>query len=71
MEEKPAEWPSARRVTVTSHGENGSPAGTWHGWELLEDIEGYASAGQLWLDGQDVGQDESVSPAGNWIIEAE
>lgn len=58
----PREWEGrSRRVQIET------PAGTFHGWELTEDIEGYCSAGQIWLDGDE----DSSQPAGDWVIEDE
>lgn len=62
---RPAEWAAARRVSVILDTEDGPV--TWHGWQLAEDIEGGSRAGQIWFDGRD----ESIEPAGDWLIDDE
>lgn len=63
---RPDGWVNARRVTIECDDGEGNTRIS-RGWELLENIEGYCSAGQLWFDGDD----ESTEPAGSWIIEEE
>ena len=66
----PREWEGrARRVTVSNilaQDQDGTEFElSLRGWELMEDIEGYCKAGQIWFDEEE----ESIRPAGSWIIE--